>query len=646
MGYEGGVLEVWINNAKKVLEKDDSPPNFATFIRLLRDTEPEYAAQQLLQLQDFSIAERNRLDDLAEENLAKLQEAFKEYTEQKEVKGIAETSQNRRQATIELFQQASKYIEAGREVDWEEIDKEISQITDKRTLVSILEALGDDVNFNIATNIPDKGFENLKAFYNKYSFGEGYQKNYNVNNITNELALVYLTEIQEPIVLSGKRQFGDFAQRGFLANPDKPNVARNRPPAKPFKVKGLPKIQTTKGRKKRFTDLFLSLFKGDLSEQENITNQLAQNLKSRAVNKQAVLDVVSDIAFKINQEMVTIDEANRMSGLNFNVIADLIPSTRAGDKEEFIKDFKNTLFSDGAKGQRDMTRQFENKMTQYRAGVPKLFKDFITDLISKPNVYEDVFNSIYTNSYLKFRQDSDLGGFIQMGTMPGKSGKRVASWKIQPNVPNSRKLTKLYEWLVNRNQSILNDANDKEKSGLRALRKLYRNFRRDNVEDTEEELFGNLLNISVKDESDFLRTFTDPFEKSIASLFIEVKDGTVNLEDLTSTYNVSLDKTINTVDLIQELHETEQVVGGSNITNLLTKKYPEQITPEITDEQLAGVVRSFILDLNKVVKKIVVTVRKLIKEKLQLMVNNQGKYLPLNNAIFIILEGKGLITEV
>ena len=84
----------------------------------------------------------------------------------------------------------------------------------------------------------------------------------------------------------------------------------------------------------------------------------------------------------------------------------------------------------------------------------------------------------------------------------------------------------------------------------------------------------------------------------------------------------------------------------SNITNLLTKKYPEQITPEITDEQLAGVVRSFILDLNKVVKKIVVTVRKLIKEKLQLMVNNQGKYLPLNNAIFIILEGKGLITEV
>jgi len=646
LGYEGGVLEVWINNAKKVLEKDDSPPNFATFIRLLRDTEPEYAAQQLLQLQDFSIAERNRLDDLAEENLAKLQEAFKEYTEQKEVKGIAETSQNRRQATIELFQQASKYIEAGREVDWEEIDKEISQITDKRTLVSILEALGDDVNFNIATNIPDKGFENLKAFYNKYSFGEGYQKNYNVNNITNELALVYLTEIQEPIVLSGKRQFGDFAQRGFLANPDKPNVARNRPPAKPFKVKGLPKIQTTKGRKKRFTDLFLSLFKGDLSEQENITNQLAQNLKSRAVNKQAVLDVVSDIAFKINQEMVTIDEANRMSGLNFNVIADLIPSTRAGDKEEFIKDFKNTLFSDGAKGQRDMTRQFENKMTQYRAGVPKLFKDFITDLISKPNVYEDVFNSIYTNSYLKFRQDSDLGGFIQMGTMPGKSGKRVASWKIQPNVPNSRKLTKLYEWLVNRNQSILNDANDKEKSGLRALRKLYRNFRRDNVEDTEEELFGNLLNISVKDESDFLRTFTDPFEKSIASLFIEVKDGTVNLEDLTSTYNVSLDKTINTVDLIQELHETEQVVGGSNITNLLTKKYPEQITPEITDEQLAGVVRSFILDLNKVVKKIVVTVRKLIKEKLQLMVNNQGKYLPLNNAIFIILEGKGLITEV
>ena len=646
MGYEGGVLEVWMDKAKKVLEKDDSPPNFSTFIRLLRDTEPEYAAQQLLQLQDFSIAERNRLDDLAEENLAKLQEGFKEYTEQKEVKGIAETSQNRRQATIELFQQASKYIEAEREVDWEEIDKEISQITDKRTLVSILEALGDDVNFNIATNIPDKGFENLKAFYNKYSFGEGYQKNYNVNNITNELALVYLTEIQEPIVLSGKRQFGDFAQRGFLANPDKPNVARNRPPAKPFKVKGLPKIQTTKGRKKRFTDLFLSLFKGDLSEQENITNQLAQNLKSRAVNRQAVLDVVSDIAFKINQEMVTIDEANRMSGLNFNVIADLIPSTRVGDKEEFIKDFKNTLFSDGAKGQRDMTRQFENKMTQYRAGVPKLFKDFITDLISKPNVYEDVFNSIYTNSYLKFRQDSDLGGFIQMGTMPGKSGKRVASWKIQPNVPNSRKLTKLYEWLVNRNQSILNDANDKEKSGLRALRKLYRNFRRDNVEDTEEELFGNLLNISVKDESDFLRTFTDPFEKSIASLFIEVKDGTVNLEDLTSTYNVSLDKTINTVDLIQELHETERVVGGSDITNLLTKKYPEQITPEITNEQLAGVVRSFILDLNKVVKKIVVTVRKLIEEKLQLMANNQGKYLPLNNAIFIILEGKGLITEV
>lgn len=113
------------------------------------------------------------------------------------------------------------------------------------------------------------------------------------------------------------------------------------------------------------------------------------------------------------------------------------------------------------------------------------------------------------------------------------------------------------------------------------MRKLYRNFRKANVEDTEEELFGNLLNISVKDESDLLRTFTDPFEKSIASLFIEVKDGTVNLEDLTATYNVSLDKTINTVDLIQELHETERVVGSSNITNLLTQKYPEKLLPKL-----------------------------------------------------------------
>ena len=647
MGYEGGVLEVWIDKAKKVLEKDNSPPNFSTFIRLLRDTEPEYAAQQLLQLQEFSIAERNRLDDLAEENLAKLQEGFKEYIDKPvNLPPAAQAQNERRLHIIELFRQAAEYLRQERNVDWGELESAISEINDVRYLNQYLEDFGDDVNSIIASNLPEKGVDRLTALYSKYSFGEDYQKQYTVNTITNELALVYLNEIQEPIVLSGKRQFGNFAQRGFLANPDKPNVARNRPPAKPFKVKGLSKIQTLKGRKKRFTDLFLSLFKGDLSEQENITNQLAQDLKSRAVNRQAVLDVVSDIAFKINQEMITIEEANRMSGLDFNTITSLIPSTRAGDKEDFISDFKNALFSDGAKGQRDMTRQFENKMTQYRSGVPKLFKDFITDLINKPNIYEDTFNSIYTNSYLKFRQDSDLGGFIQMGTMPGKSGKRVASWKIQPNVPNSRKLTRLYEWLVNRNQSILNDANDKEKSGLRALRKLYRNFRKDNVEDTEEELFGNLLNISVKDESDLLRTFTDPFEKSIASLFIEVKDGTVNLEDLTSTYNVSLDKTINTVDLIQELHETERVVGSSNITNLLTQKYPEKITPEITYEELAGVVRSFIADLNKVVKKIVITVKELITKKLQLMINNQGRYLPLNSAIFIILEGKGLITEV
>ena len=98
--------------------------------------------------------------------------------------------------------------------------------------------------------------------------------------------------------------------------------------------------------------------------------------------------------------------------------------------------------------------------------------------------------------------------------------------------------------------------------------------------------------------------------------------------------------------MIQELHETERVVGSSNITNLLTQKYPEKITPEITDEELAGVVRSFIADLNKVVKKIVITVKELITKKLQLMINNQGRYLPLNSAIFIILEGKGLITEV
>ena len=131
MGYEGGVLEVWIDKAKKVLEKDNSPPNFSTFIRLLRDTEPEYAAQQLLQLQEFSIAERNRLDDLAEENLAKLQEGFKEYIDKPvNLPPAAQAQNERRLHIIELFRQAAEYLRQERDVDWGELESAISEIND------------------------------------------------------------------------------------------------------------------------------------------------------------------------------------------------------------------------------------------------------------------------------------------------------------------------------------------------------------------------------------------------------------------------------------------------------------------------------------------------------------------------------------
>ena len=643
--YEGGVLEVWIDKAKKVLEEDKSPSNFATFIRLIRDIDSEYAAENLLQLHDFSISERNRIDDLAEKNLETLKEAFKEYIDKPvNLPPAASASQNKARATIELFQQAANYIEQERDVDWEELEGAISEINDNRTLDGLLQTLGDEVNSIIATNLPEEGVDRLTAFYKKYSFGvAGYQKNFSVNTVTDELALVYLTVIQEATTLPGKSESGNVA-RGFLPNPDNP--ASRKPSAKTFKVKKLPKIQIAKGKKKRFTDLFLSLFKGDLSSQSNITNQLARDLKNRAVNKQAVLDVVSDIAFDVNQGSITIEEASRKSGLDFNSIENFIPSIKENDKEAFKNEFKNSLFDDGAKGQRGIVRQFENKMTQYRNGVPKLFKDFITHLIGNPNIYEEAFNLIYTNSYAKFRQGSETGGFIQIGTMPGKSGKRVAIWKLQKGSDNYGKLLELYKWLINRDQQILNQSDDNGKRGLRALRKLYRQFKNSNMEDTKEELFGNLLNISAKDESELLRRFTDPFEKSIASLFIEVKDGKVNLNDLTSKYEVKLSKTINTVDLIQELHMTEQVTGSSGITGLLTNKYPAMITADITDDNMVKVVKSFISDLDKVVKNIVIKVKQLITEKLNTMVKNQGIYLPFNRGIFNILENKGLITEV
>ena len=650
LGKDFAELGQWIQFANQKLEEDSSPPNFATFIRLIRDTDAEYAMQNLIAIPDeMGISEENELEDLAEENLTKLKGEFKEYTETaaaKQIRGGSAQQQKKTQSIIELFQQAAEYLKAERDVDWEELEGAISEINDNRTLAELLEDLGDNVNSIIASNLPEEGVDRLTALYSNYGFGTDYQKDFNVNTITDELALVYITEIQEPTILTGNRD--NFVQRGFLANPDNPNVRRNNPPAKPFKVTRLQShLQNKRGQRYEFTRLFKSMFKGDLSKQDNISSQLAQNLKNRAVNRQTVLEVVSEIAYKINQDDITIAEAKSSSGLDFNVIADLIPNIKSADKDGFISDFQNTLFDEGGKGQRDIVRQYEQKMSDYKKGVPKIFKDFIEHIIYNPNIYEEVFNSIWTNSYTQFRQDSETSGFIHTGNIPGKSGKKIATWRIQRgNSGNSPKIRKLHRYLILNDRTVIAEESDEAQMGYMNLRKLYRKYVRENSEDKEEELFGNLLNITDKDESELLRNFTDPFEKTVASLFSEVKDDMVDLNDLTGDYDIKLGADINIVNMLQELRKTADVLGVTDISSMLQTKYPSKIKSDITNEELARVVKDFVSDLNNAVKKIVVNVKKLIEDKLKLMIRNQGRYLKLNDAIFMILEGKGLITEV
>ena len=589
---------------------------------------------------------QNQILDKMEQNFDTLKEAFKEFFETN-VQGIAVQSNEQRQQAIETFQEAASFIEQKRDVNWEELEAIIVSYTTPRHRKSFIQHIGDKVNRTIAANLPEEGYPELKKIYRYYG-QVGDSKNYQVNDIDSEKALIYITNIQEKTYIAGTR-IAAATRPSFPKLNQDPNAPRRdkQPLAEEFKIGQLKSLQGKKGDSRPFTVIFKSIFEGDLDQQTQIANTLSQTMKNRTVNQKAVLDRIVELAYAVNQGDLTIEQASSASGLNLQIIEHLIPSIKSDDKDTFETELKNELFKDGAKGQRDVTRQFEIKMSNYRRGVPKIFKDFITDMFHKPNIYEETFNNIWTNSYSQFRLNHEFTHWRQLGNMLAKNGKTYPIWGLPRRTGNAKRIEIMYKFIILNDRSIDDDFSNKAQTAFRALRRLFNNFKKENIEDSEEELFGDLLNVTIADAPKIVQHFADPFEKAIAYLFLDVKDGNTKLEELTSKYEISLSKDINIINAIREVKETEKVVlRKAKVTQLLTGKYTNVLSQNISNDEIIPVVKQFIDDLNSIITEIRDGVKQLITDKLTRMVNNQGEYLPFNNAIFIILEGYGLISEV
>lgn len=612
--------------------------------------------------------EDDKLEEMTD-NFLRIREAFEEHigeykggaTKEGGAKGGAKGKEH-----IDIlashFEEASKRLEAKQEIDWEELESELVQAyPSSRNTINLKEfrrTLSDKVNRVIAGHIPqDSDLPKLNAMYKNFTLTAD-SVEYNVVNITPELAVVFLEKIQEPNKLGGQSigavrpppiaQFHE-SEMGEMQTAA---VARRTPKVttKSVKISKLKKLQIRGSSHSRFTPIFKGLLIHDLDDtQLGLTQRIASDLESRSINLEALKEIIVDALWEIKMNKSTPEEWENKLGFPLPEMPIAAPFEEKD--EEAFKEQVLRLISDDPNTMNQMSRSYSQKLSQYRKGIHKLFKDFIMQILTNKNVYEDKINAIWKDGYAELLEkvseshtDMTPAGFRVVDSLLSKDKGMVPIYAL----PNNKKIKLMYEYMEEEN-GFPERMSEQRQDAWNDLINDYVDFlgASKNREWSNVELFGDILSINLTDDD---VTFADPFRNAIAEFFSEVQNGNTELSVLTGKHTLSKARTVNIMDLIKEIRYIEiKLFGSSHVNNILQDDSitAKALKTKIEDSEFKELVDGFYKIFDTVVTKIRNEVVKLVQGHLEMMVKNQAEYLQYNIQIFDLLGiGAGIGTEL
>jgi hypothetical protein len=242
---------------------------------------------------------------------------------------------------------------------------------------------------------------------------------------------------------------------------------------------------------------------------------------------------------------------------------------------------------------------------------------------------------------------NDNAGFNVVTELLSKNKGMVPIYSL----PNQKKIKILYDYMVG-GKEYPENMSEKRQDALDELLAEYFNYAYSpkNREWHDLELFGDLISVSGNDDI----SFSDPFRKSIAELFIEVQNGNTKLSELTGRYKPSLAKSVSIMDLIREIRHAEKTLFGSSAINKVLDDDSDTsnaLKGELEDSEFKQLVDTFYDIFDATVTRIRKQVIELVQSHLNTMVKNQAEYLQYNTNVFNVLLfggglGKALIRKV
>jgi hypothetical protein len=671
-----GDVQGFIVTGKALVDKPDQR-YLETFRTVLRRYDSTTVNNFIANLTDTFESKFPDLDDdeeddkleLMEDNYLRIREAFEEHIG--EYRGGGEKSaeggkKGREHIDILMsrFSEAAKRLEAKQDVDWDELEAELTKVyksdRDTQGLKEFRRSLSDKINRVIASNIPkDSNLPKLKSMYKNFAQTAD-SVNYTVETITPELAVVFLEKVQEPNKLEGE-SIGAVNQPGLISRFHETEMGemqqqqrqrrKKKVTTKNIKISKLKKLQVRGSSRSRFTPVFKGLLEHDLDDAElGLTQRITSDLESRAINLDSIKGLVVDALWEIKMGKATTEEWEKKLGIPIPKMPIAAPFEKKD--EEAFKEQVMRLITDDENAINQMTQGYRQKLSNYRQGVPKLFKDFIMQIAKNKNVYESKLNAIWSNGFDEFldkirEQDSNSepAGFRVIDSLLSRNKGMVPIYAL----PSNNKIKAMYKYMEEGEPFPENWSDSKEEAWDDLINDYFEFLGKpDNLEWSDVELFGDLL--SIDSDNDDVK-FSDPFRNAIAEFFTEVQSGNTELSVLTTKHTPSMARTVNITDLIKEIRFIENKLFGNAKVNAILQDDSttgKALKGDLSDEEFKSLVEGFYKVFDAVITNIRKEVIKLIQEHLEMMVNNQAEYLQYNIQIFDILQigggiGKGLI---
>tara|TARA_R110002020_G_scaffold133635_3_gene298206 strand:- start:799 stop:2898 length:2100 start_codon:yes stop_codon:yes gene_type:complete len=670
-------VQGFITTGKALIDKPNQA-NLDGFKTVLRDYTSHNWISEIeptfdLEFPDLDFDEEEEKRDLMEDNYRRIHEAFEEHigehsifvtsgAEGGKIGGpiSGEIHAKKFKLLASHFSEAAKRLEAEQEVDWEELEAEVSELypSDRlRALKEFRRELSDKVNRVIAANIPeDSDLPKLKLMYKGFEAVEGDTTNYEVVTITPELAVVFLEKVQEPKKLEGEGAVKDrgtamaeMHQRQMPTMQARQRAGRTaKTSTQQLRIDKLKKLQTKGSSYNRFTPTFKGLLVHDLNDSElGLTQRITSDLEERSINLDAIVERVLDALWHLYNKRGTKEEHEKQLGISLPDIESDVPFEE--DDEEGFREYMKNLIIDDSNTVNQLTTTYKKKLSQYRQGVSKLFKDFIIKLLMDKGDLKDKVNAIWKDGH------AELTSFAS-GTGSGNAGFNVVTQLLSKDkgmipiysLPNNKKIKEMYQYMI-KDLSYPEKMSDVRRDAWDELINEYFDFAYspENREWMDVELFGDLISTSDNDDV----KFSDPFRNAIAELFIEVQNGNTKLSELTGKHTPTMARSVSIMDLIREIRHAEKTIFGSSTINAELdddKATAKALMGEIDDSEFKRLVDTFYKVFDQTVTRIRNEVVKLVQAHLETMVKNQAEYLQYNTAIFSVLSiggglGKALI---